>query len=244
MRSPKGIDPLSVAADGGDVAWVARLLQPGVSPSSPGGDVSPVERATLYGHAGVVRALIPKEGKEKEEFARVVGVKALHIAACEGHLNVVSVLLNEGGVSVDAVREGGLEKTALHYASSAGQAEVVELLMNKGANGNRVDGTGRTPVHHAAWQKDISASAAIRTLDALLSGGKVNVNATDGYRDTPLHYAFLNGRLEVASRLIRWGADGTAVNKGGRTPRELAAVRGPRPRTVTRVKEFELIPRR
>ncbi len=51
-----------------------------------------------------------------------------------------------------------------------------------------------------------------------------DINARDRYRNTPLHYAIINNRLDVAEFLILKGADVDARNNKGKTPLHLSVV--------------------
>ena len=60
------------------------------------------------------------------------GGTALHLAAKNGHSQVVSALV-AAGASVDAPT-GGLGRTPLHLAAAAGHAEAVSVLLQAGAS--------------------------------------------------------------------------------------------------------------
>ncbi|VEL18726.1 unnamed protein product [Protopolystoma xenopodis] len=61
------------------------------------------------------------------------GLNALHLAAKEGHVEVVRELLARGAI-VDAATKKG--NTALHIASLAGHFDVVKMLVERTANVN------------------------------------------------------------------------------------------------------------
>ena len=75
---------------------------------------------------------------------------ALHCAAYGGFGECVSVLLEEGGATVNLQDDEGI--TALHWACSTGAIDVVQqLLINAGADPNlmEVDGGRLTPLDYA-----------------------------------------------------------------------------------------------
>jgi ankyrin repeat protein len=74
------------------------------------------------------------------------GQKPLHLAAAEGHANVVKTLLNHGA-QINAVDSIG--QTALHLAAKNDSTDVVKVLIQKGANAGIVDELGRLPWHLA-----------------------------------------------------------------------------------------------
>ena len=58
---------------------------------------------------------------------------------------------------------------------------------------------------------------------ASLENRKANVNATDKWNHTPLHFAAQKGKLEMVESLLTHGADVNARNSDGMTPLHLAA---------------------
>lgn len=72
------------------------------------------------------------------------GATALYIAAQEGHLEVVKLLLVKGANT----RSTGA--TALYIASQNGHLEVVGLLLDKGANIEAALSVGETPLYISA----------------------------------------------------------------------------------------------
>ncbi|KAH8585593.1 ankyrin repeat-containing domain protein, partial [Bisporella sp. PMI_857] len=78
------------------------------------------------------------------EAADSFGRTALHHASDNGHLEVVTLLL-EKGADLEAADIYG--KTALHHASRNGHLEVVTLLLEKGADVKARDKIyGQTPL--------------------------------------------------------------------------------------------------
>ena len=78
----------------------------------------------------------------------------LHVAAMQGHMNVVDFLLNHP-CQVNAVDDE--DKTALHLAAETGYTEIVEKLLNKGADVNAQTRNGDTALHAATLnsQEDV-----------------------------------------------------------------------------------------
>eukprot|EP00742_Colponemidia_sp_Colp-10_P003496 GILJ01003723.1.p1 GENE.GILJ01003723.1~~GILJ01003723.1.p1 ORF type:complete len:872 (-),score=124.93 GILJ01003723.1:436-3051(-) len=107
------------AAERGDAPLVARLLE-----TSSNNDIAPnVNSQSLNAWT------------------------ALHLAAHEGHANVIETLL-VNGAKLDAVTTS--QRTALHIASMRGHLSVAELLVHAGADVNCQDEAKDTPCHCAS----------------------------------------------------------------------------------------------
>lgn len=72
---------------------------------------------------------------------------ALCLAVRQGHLDVVSLLL-EAGVDTESVDDMG--RRSLHHAASAGDVDLVRLLLKFGAEMEARDSMQRRPLHWAA----------------------------------------------------------------------------------------------
>ena len=85
------------------------------------------------------------------------GQTALHVAAKRGNVDVVRILIEEGGaaVNIPAIPQGnmwqpGLGYTPLHLAAQCGHVSVVCLLLEKGATlDNDLANGAQTPLHVA-----------------------------------------------------------------------------------------------
>lgn len=76
------------------------------------------------------------------------GEAPLHLAAQNGHVKVVSVLVEDYGALLEAITLDN--QTALHFAARYGQLAVAQTLLSLGANPNARDDKGQTPLHLAA----------------------------------------------------------------------------------------------
>ncbi|KAB1227981.1 Ankyrin repeat-containing protein P16F5.05c [Morella rubra] len=71
------------------------------------------------------------------------------------------------------------------------------------------------------------AAPCLKTVMLKLKGlKKVDLNAFNEEKNTPLHWACLNGHLEVVKKLILAGADVSVLNSYERTPMDEAVTRG------------------
>ncbi|KAM1305402.1 E3 ubiquitin-protein ligase XBAT32-like isoform X5 [Malus sylvestris] len=90
------------------------------------------------------------------------GITALHMAALNGHIESVQLLLGLGasvskvtaqdGATVDLIGAGS---TALHYAACGGNAECCQILISRGSSLSAENANGWTPVMVArSWHRD------------------------------------------------------------------------------------------
>ena len=75
------------------------------------------------------------------------GWHGLQLAAAQGHVEVVDVLLDRG-VAID---HGSKPiTTSLHFAAGKGRVNVVKTLITRGAQVHAIDHFNKTPLHWAA----------------------------------------------------------------------------------------------
>ncbi|XP_018802934.1 PREDICTED: ankyrin-3 isoform X1 [Bactrocera latifrons] len=120
------------------------------------------------------------------------GLNALHLAAKDGYVDIVSELLRRG-IKVDNATKKG--NTALHIASLAGQKEVIKLLNQYNANVNVQSLNGFTPLYMAAQENH---DACVRFL--LSKGANPSLATEDGF--TPLAVAMQQGHDKVVALLL------------------------------------------
>jgi len=147
---------------------------------------------------------------------------ALALAADEGNLEAVRLLI-QAGANVQKAFEGkDKDVTPLHLASEEDQAQIAQALIDAKANFNALDRYLRTPLWYAA------KSGAVNALRVLLSSN-ADPNLADGDYDdeqkrmstegeqidpwyqyggiSPLIVAAQEGHLEVAKALVEHGVD-------------------------------------
>ncbi|KAB2600233.1 E3 ubiquitin-protein ligase XBOS32 [Pyrus ussuriensis x Pyrus communis] len=90
------------------------------------------------------------------------GITALHMAALNGHVESIQLLLDLGAsVSKVTVQDGatidliGAGSTALHYAACGGNAQCCQILISRGSSLNAENANGWTPLMVArSWHRD------------------------------------------------------------------------------------------
>ncbi|KAH0550927.1 hypothetical protein GP486_007707, partial [Trichoglossum hirsutum] len=151
----------------------------------------------------------------KDETSRT----ALSWAAGNGHHEVVSMLLESGGIEADAVDKTG--RTPLAWAVSNGHETAIHVLINKKRDNIDLEceyEPGRTPLSWAAEHGDLSL------VNLLVD--YANVDAKDRSGRTPLSLAASGGYTGVVRSLIDKHAETDSRDIDGRTPLSWAAGHG------------------
>ncbi|XP_065649232.1 transient receptor potential cation channel subfamily A member 1 homolog isoform X2 [Hydra vulgaris] len=160
-------------------------------------------------------------------------MRPLHIAAKEGHENIVQTLLSLGA-RIDAKSDESL--TPLHLAAKYGHSRIVQLLLSNVLSiVNDVDDSSNTPLHLAAMEGHvkvvemlIEAGSAVDTRNAKLMtpldcaayrgwnqcaqcllDADSAVNPTDKVKVTSLHLASKEGHVGIVNLLLSRNADVT-----------------------------------
>jgi len=176
------------------------------------------------------------------------GKSPLYNATEEGRIDIAKYLAEKGA---DVNWSDGNDMTLLHLASAEGQLEVVKYLIEeKGADVNCKDKDENTPLHLAATSGRVAAAKIVadritnigrkdkdRMIRLMCTAQKgqmdvvrylveekhADVNCQNIYGMTPLHFAAINGQLELVQFLFDHSADVNCKDEEGRTPVHLAA---------------------
>ena len=167
------------------------------------------------------------------DFRNQEGLTALHMAAVKGHNKVAELLIAKGANINTSGRLIGT--TPLDSAALLGHKEMVELLIDSGADINPQIITGETPLQRAEQRGHSAIAEILRkhggkagevTLQlAILKGqkdvakslitGGADVNAKGLLGRTPLDWAIIGGKNELADLLRKHGGKTGEELKGG-----------------------------
>jgi len=123
------------------------------------------------------------------------GMAPLHIAARDGRLEVIKLLL-VGGANVN--EHNYLERAPLHLAAAQGHEDLVEELIEHGAEIDGIDVFGMTPLHLAVF---MGCREVVELL--LRLGAKVNLRSVTEM--TPLALALLRNDAGITALLRSHG---------------------------------------
>ena len=172
--------------------------------------------SSAKGHVNFVQFLIQKNISFLE--INAVNLRALHLAAENGHLEVVELLFNHGAP---------VDQLALHHAAANGHARTVEFLLKIGVQDKclRCDGS-------FYWTKGKLRLQTLLAPDALADLERVEKNSEFVFFDdwhlvaceTALHAAVKAGHFDVIKVLLRANAASiTCSDFSGRRPLHEAA---------------------
>src|SRR5450755_3836177 len=110
---------------------------------------------------------------------------------------------------------GQAPDTTLGKAAREGDLARLKSLLDSGADPNRRDGNGNSPLLEAVAARKAAAARAL-----VAAGANPNLTSVGGR--TPLIEAAIGGRVEIARLLIAAGADLNIGERGAGTPLEAA----------------------
>mgnify|MGYP003289021701 CR=1 FL=1 len=213
--------PVQRAAFNGHAECLKLLL------AQPGVDVNQKQIALIFaaenGHAECVKLLLAVPGIDVNAYK--LSTTAIIAAAKENHPECVKLLLAVPGIDVNIKDSDG--KTALYKAAEYNRTECTKLLLaapgfdestweplplavmkndvntvkkliKEGADVNKGDAVGKSPLHWAAELNHIECAKI------LVATQGINVNITEVYGDakTPVQRAAFNGHAECLKLLL------------------------------------------
>jgi hypothetical protein len=159
-------------------------------------------------------SLSQNQGAQSIEDIECRGWNMLHFAATFGYDSMLQKLL-ELGARVNHQNSYGA--TALLCACRSNRLLCVEILLDNGADPSIPDRSGSTALHYMIFMDEKDTPFISSRLVA--NGADVDaksipfrpifqfIGESEGYCDTPLHWAVSAGRLDVCQTLLRHGAN-------------------------------------
>ena len=139
---------------------------------------------------------------------------AMHMAASNGHLDVMRVL-QKYGASIQATDAGG--DTPLHWAVCNGYPECAQFIIECGAAINECRNLdGGSPLH-AAFINGRPDCARILLSAGADANARISTGTSAGRNETCLHIAAGEGSIEGVSLLLKHGAILDLRDRRGRT---------------------------
>jgi ankyrin repeat protein len=237
--APKGITPLSLAAELGYTELVMLLLEAGATVNKAMDDgCSPLFIAAKKGHEAVVGALLAA-GADVNQVLTDEGWTPLMIAVNSGHKAVAKMLIRAGGkIGAEPLTD---EKQKSYYqeckeeiksenrmfislcvAIQKGQDAIVKELLAEGVDLSKTTINGETALYIAAQEGN---AAVVKVL--LGAGANADNSRDDGC--SPLYIAAQNGHTDVVRALLAKGGTVDKARDDGVTPLIIAAQNGNAP---------------
>jgi uncharacterized protein len=226
----QGATALLHACGAGHREIAMQLLDAGADPTRTArSGVTPLAAATGARRDGLVELLL---GRGVPVDQRLVGeTSALMIAAAMGHPELVERLL-AAGADIHATDARG--RAALHAAAQFGfehndslrARRLFDALLRHGADANRPDSEGKTPLLLLLGAHVKPGSACDATHIGALVPVLLDAGATLQHADqrgvTALHSCAMHALLAPARILLARGADRNAIDAFGRTAADVA----------------------
>jgi ankyrin repeat protein len=230
----QGCTALLRAAGGGHAEIVRKLLEVGADRGlSARTGATPLSAAISMRHAAVVEQLL-RAGADPDQ-ALPGGVTPLMLATALGLPDIAGRLLQQGA-DVERVDESGLSAlhcAALHAFTARDRTRALalfDLLLPAELSADATTHAGHTPLLLLLGARAEAGAACdqdvlLAVLERLFNEG-VALDAQDQRGLCALHLAAMHGLGAVVQRLLREGANRGLRDALGRTPHDLALLRG------------------
>jgi hypothetical protein len=187
---------------------------------------TPLMIACRQGNAAAVKLCL-KYGAKNDPHPEF-GSTALHVCVEANQLGACIALLNAAAAQhADTIVTNLTDakgQTVLHIAAAnsknGNNSAIVELLLRHGADPNRADDTGLTPIHVVAglataarvvctdiicvWRRIVGVGSSGCVANLLDHGGDASIDAEDQDKNTPLHHAASGGLFSTLKMLALW----------------------------------------
>ncbi|XP_019195775.1 PREDICTED: ankyrin repeat-containing protein At5g02620-like [Ipomoea nil] len=253
----RGDTPLHLAARAGNLAKVIQILNKlnGIAIKESVSKQNQEGETALYvgaenGHAMVVAEFLKHIDLQTASIVSNNGYDTFHVAAKQGHLEVLKELLNVFPNLV--MTTDSSNSTALHTAAGQGHVEVVNLLLDIDSNLAKIArNNGKTVLHTAARMGHLEVVKSLLSKDPgigfrmdkkgqtalhmAVKGQNVDIvvelmkpdpkvlSLEDNKGNTALHTATRKGRAQIVGCLVSVeGMNMNAVNKAGESALDIA----------------------
>ena len=176
---------------------------------------APLEHALANGDKKLVMTLLKAGADGGAGWEGCAGRTLLGAAVEGGNREVVSAILEAGGLEELDTVSGEEGMTPIHHAVAGGHTDAARALILAGADVGLLDGRDRSALHYAVEGGYLQVAE-----DVIIGGAALNAEDADG--DTPLHLAAAHDDQAFVSTLLRRGASVDATNKKGQHPLHLA----------------------
>ena len=156
-----------------------------------------------------VGALLKQHGRQLANFCDYDKRTPLHVAASEGHMAIVKLLLESGAAVIRSDRWNG---SALDDALRHDHKEIAQVLRDAGAQ------LGMSAEQAAAKLTSAAAAGNVQRVREVLDDYCLRDLPQDYDNRTALHLAASNGHGEVVALLIAAGAQPSICDRWGGTP--------------------------
>jgi len=164
----------------------------------------PIHEAIENGDLDQIKAILsdnPDKVNEKDASNNT----PLHLAALQGNLGIVKMLVDKGA----DINLGDNENSPpIVNAALRNHPEIVKYMLDHGASATLKDDNQMTPMHFAAMGGDT------QIMQMLLDKG-AEADAANSSGVTPLVYAAYRGKMDAIRLLVEKGADLNAKTQGG-----------------------------
>ncbi|XP_072301374.1 uncharacterized protein ankrd50l [Eucyclogobius newberryi] len=214
----EGRTALCLAAARGSVEVVRALLDRGLDENHKD-DLgwTPLHAAACEGHKTVCGVLMEQGSMARVGEMDIEGRTSLILAAQEGHVSTVRLLLDRRCPIDHRAYDG---HSALTAALLEEQTEVAELLMRRGADTDVRDAEGRPLLYLLVLEGRLEMATL------LLEKGGVPLESKDAEGRTALHVACWQGSAEMVNLLLKHSANPNAQDAEGRPSLHSAAWTG------------------
>ncbi|XP_073480142.1 ankyrin repeat and death domain-containing protein 1B [Aquarana catesbeiana] len=244
-----GLTVLHLAAWSADLSVVQMLIKAGASQKVANEDgMNVLHFAAQNDKNEIVDYLLKELQLSDLNIKDKRGREPFHLAAENGHVNMINNLLNMKLFTSDPDKDGN---TALHLAAANGHDPVVRVLLEKWEKEDKdsLNMDGATPFylaveegHESCANQLLQAGSDINTITyddytalhiaaekgylslvTFLIRNNIDLTAKPNDMNPPLHLAILNDHMDIVDILLEAGYDINTINVRRQTPLHLAA---------------------